>query len=97
MPHPEEDPIFDYGNGTKTSVTASATVLTPATDCRYVRVIADATVVVNASGSAAVDDGSGVMLPAYVAEIIPVSGGVPVKALSLAGTATVRCTPMKVR
>lgn len=91
------DPIFDEANGTKTSVTVSATVITPPVNCKYVRITSDADIVINTAGNAAVDDGTGARIVAGVPEIVPTTAGVAVKALSLSGTATVRCTPLKAR
>lgn len=94
---PDQDPIFDHANGTKNSVTASAPVLTPPAGCKFARISADADIVVNTAGNIAVDDGSSVRIVANQPEVIPVVAGVVVNALSLSGTAVVRCTPMKVR
>jgi hypothetical protein len=96
-PSPDQDPIFDHANGTKTSVTTSATVITPPTGCKYLRISADADVFVNTAGSAAVDDGTSIRIIANQPEVIPVTAGTAVKALSASGTAVVRCTPLKVR
>ena len=92
-----QDPIFDHANGTKTSVTASATVLTPPTGCRFARISSDVDIFVNTAGATAVDDGTSIRIVANQPEIIPVVAGTAVKALSSSGTAVVRCTPMKAR
>jgi hypothetical protein len=91
------DPIFDHANGTKTSVTTSATVLTPPADCRYARISVDVDTFVNTAGNAAVDDGTSIRVVANVPEVIPVTAGVKLFALSSSGTAVVRCTPLKPR
>jgi hypothetical protein len=96
-PSADQDPIFDHTNGTKTSVTASATVITPPTGCRFVRIHTDVDVFVNTAGNAAVDDGTSIRIVANSSEVIPVVAGVAVRALSSSGTAIVRCTPLKVR
>jgi hypothetical protein len=93
----DQDPVFDTANGTKTSVTSSATVLTPPAGCKYCRISTDADIVVNTNGATAVDDGTAARIIAGLPEIIPVIAGTAVKALSLSGTATVRCTPLKSR
>jgi len=96
-PSSDQDPVFDHTNGTKTSVTASATILTPPTGCKYARISSDVDIVVNTAGSTAVDDGTAIKITGGIAETIPVTAAVAVKALSLSGTAAVRITPMKVR
>lgn len=97
VPGASQDPIFDHANGTKTSVTASAGVITPPALCRYVRISTDVDIFVNTANSAAVDDGTAARIIANQPEIIPVVAGVQVRALSSSGTAVVRCTPLKVR
>lgn len=94
---PDQDPIFDHANGTKKSITTSAALLTPPAGCKFVRVTTDADIVVNTAGAAAVDDGTSVRIVANQPEMIPVVEAVAVNALSLSGTAVVRCTPMKAR
>jgi hypothetical protein len=91
------DPIFDHASGTKTSVTTSATVITPPADCRYLRISTDVDTFVNTAGNTAVDDGTSIRVVANVPEVIPVTAGTPVKALSSSGTAVVRCTPLRSR
>lgn len=93
----DQDPIFDHNNGTKTSVTTSATVITPPAGCKYVWVSTDTNIFVNTDGDAAVDDGSSIQVFSSDPQIIPVTAGTAVKALSSSGTAVVRCTPLKVR
>jgi hypothetical protein len=93
----DQDPIFDHANGTKTSVTVSATVLVPPAGCKFARISADVDVFVNTAGSTAVDDGTSLRIVANQPEVLPVTASVAVKALSSSGTAVVRCTPMKVR
>jgi hypothetical protein len=97
QPSTDQDPIFDHTNGTKTSVTVSATVITPPAGCKYVRISTDVDAFINTAGSAAVDDGTSIRIVANQPEIIPVVAATAVKALSSSGTATIRCTPMKVR
>jgi hypothetical protein len=97
VPAGDQDPIFDHANGTKFTVTASVTVLTPPAGCKYARISADADIVVNTAGSNAVDDGTAIRIVAGLPEVIPVTALVAVKALSLSGTAVVRCTPLKAR
>lgn len=92
-----QDPIFDHANGTKTSVTASAAIITPPAGCNYIRISSDVDIFVNTAGATAVDDGTSIRIIANVPETIPVVAGTAVKALSSSGTATVRCTPYKVR
>jgi hypothetical protein len=96
-PSTDQDPIFDHANGTKTSVTTSATIITPPAACKFLRISTDVDIFVNTAGSAAVDDGTSIRVVANQPEIIPVVAATAVKALSSGGTATVRCTPMKVR
>lgn len=96
-PSADQDPILDHANGTKTSVTSSATVITPPVGCKYIRITTDVDIVVNTAGNTAVDNGTSSLIIAYASEIIPVTAGVAVKALSLGTAATVRCTPYKVR
>ena len=96
-PAPDQDPIFDHANGTKTSVTTSAGVITPPTGCKYVRISSDVNIYVNTNNAAAVDDGTSILIFASQPETIPVQAGVQVRALSASGTATVRCMPLKVR
>jgi hypothetical protein len=93
----DQDPIFDHANGTKTSVTASVTIITTPAGCKYLRISSDVDLFVNTAGSAAVDDGTSIRIVANSPEVIPVVPATAVKALSSAGTATVRCTPLKVR
>lgn len=90
-------PIYDHTNGTKTSVTSSATVLMPPAGCYLARISSDVDIFVNTAGNAAVDDGTSVRILANLPEIIPVTAAVAVKALSSSGTAVVRCTPLKAR
>ncbi|MDO8421558.1 MAG: hypothetical protein Q7S99_05300 [Parvibaculum sp.] len=96
-PSSDQDPVFDHANGTKTSVTANATVLTPPTGCKYARISADVDILVSTDGVNAADDGKSIRISGGIAETIPVIAGTAVKALSLVGTAVVRVTPMKVR
>jgi hypothetical protein len=93
----DQDPIFDHANGTKVAVTTSASVITPPAGCKYLRISADVDVVVNTAGAAAVDNGSSIRIIANQPETIPVTPSVAVFALSLGASATVRCTPLKVR
>lgn len=97
-PHPDHDPIYDHTNGTKNSVTTSAIIITPPAGCRFVRIDTDADIVVNTAGAAAVDNGSAATIRAVSSPTsIPVTAGVAVYALSLSGTAVVRCMPYKQR
>ncbi len=96
-PAASEDVIFDHASGTKTSVTTSATVFTPPTGCKYVRISSDTDCFVNTSGATAIDNGTALRLIANVPEILPVTEGVAVKVLSASGTAVVRCSPFKAR
>lgn len=97
-PSSDQDPIFDHTNGQKTSVTASATILTPPAGCKYARISTDVDIVVNTAGATAVDDGTAIKITAGIAETIPVTAAVAVKALSLTGgTAVVRVMPLKSR
>jgi hypothetical protein len=97
VPSADQNPIFDNANGTKTSVTASATIITPPAGCTFVRIDTDADIVINTANATAVDDGTATRICANQPEIVPVTPAIAVKALSLAGTAVVRCTPLKVR
>lgn len=92
-----QDPIFDHTNGTKTSVSASTLILTPPTACLYTRISSDVDVFVNTAGNAAVDDGTSIRVFAGRENILPVTAAVALYALSSGDTATVRCTPFKVR
>jgi hypothetical protein len=96
-PADDQDPIFNHAVGTKTSVTTSTTIVTPPANCKYVRISTDVDVFVNTAGSTAVDDGTSIRLIANLPEIVPVTAGTAVTALSSSGTATVRCTPLKTR
>jgi hypothetical protein len=96
-PSADQDPILDHANGVKASITASAQVLIPPAGCKYVRISSDVDVFVNTAGQTAVDNGTSIRLLANVPEIIPVTAGVPLVALSSAGVAVVRCTPLKSR
>lgn len=96
-PSTDQDPIFDHANGTKTSVTTSATIITTGSAHKYLRIVSDVDIYVNTAGSAAVDDGTSTLIKANLPEIIPVPVSTAIKALSSSGTAVVRCTPMKVR
>lgn len=96
-PSTDQDPIFDHANGTKTSVTASAMVITPPSGCKFIRISSDVDVFVNTAGAAAVDNGTSIRILANQPETIPVTAGVEVRALSSSGTAVVRCTPLKAR
>ena len=93
----DQDPIFDHANGTKTSVTVSATVITPPADCKYVRISTDVDIFVNTANGTAADDATCIRVFAGAPEIIPVMAGTAVKAIASTGTAVVRCTPYKVR
>jgi hypothetical protein len=96
-PSADQDPIFDHANGTKTSVTTSAIIITPPASCKFVRISTDVDVYVNTAGNAAVDDGTAIRIVANQPEVIPVTAAVAVYALSSSGTAVVRCTPLKTR
>ena len=96
-PSADQDPIFDHANGTKTSVTASATIITTPAGCTFLRISSDVDIFVNTAGNAAVDDGTSIRIVANQPETIPVPPSTAIKALSSSGTAIVRCTPMKVR
>ena len=97
VPSAAYDPIFDNAAGTKTSLTTNATIITPPTGCKWVRITCDVDIFVNAAGAAAVDDGTSTRIIANIPEYIPVTAGTAVKGLSSSGTATVRCTPLKAR
>jgi hypothetical protein len=96
-PADDQDPIFDTVNGTKTSVTTSATIITPPAGCKYVRVGTDVDIFINTTGATAVDDGTSIRVVANQPEVVPVTAGTAVKALSSSGTAVVRCMPLKAR
>lgn len=97
VPSTSQNPIFDHVNGTKSSVTVSATIITTPAGCQFLRISTDVDVFVNTAGNAAVDDGTSIRVIANTAEVIPVPPSTAIKALSSSGTATVRCTPLKVR
>lgn len=98
----DQDPEFDHANGTKTSVTTSAAVITPPSNCKFCRISTDVDCFINTNVDgkvpvfAAVDDGTSLLLSGGTADIFPVKGGRPVWALST-GTSVVRCTPLKPR
>jgi hypothetical protein len=99
-PSADQDPIFDHAEGTKESVGTGddVDVLTPPTGCKYARIMSDKNIVITTDGStAAADDAAAVLILANQPEIVPVTAAAVVKALSLDGTATVRCMPYKVR
>jgi hypothetical protein len=96
-PSADQDPIFDHAAGVKTNVTVSVTIVTPPIFCKFVRISSDVDIFVNTAGNTAVDDGTSIRIVANIPEVIPVTAEVPVKALSSAGTAVVRATPLKMR
>src|SRR5665213_2642462 len=61
-PATDQDPIFDHTNGTKSSVTVSATIITPPAGCKFIRISADTDVFVNTAGNTAVDDGTSIRI-----------------------------------
>jgi hypothetical protein len=93
----DQDPIFDHANGVKLAVTTSASLITPPANCRFLRISSDVDIFVNTAGSAAVDNGTSIRVGAGQTEVIPVTAGTAVFALSSSGTATVRATPLKIR
>lgn len=95
-PSADQDPIFDHANGTKNSVTASQTIITPPAGCKYVRVSSNVDCFVRTDGQAAADAAGSILVSAGAAEIIPVVAGTAVTAFA-ASTAVVRCMPYKVR
>lgn len=97
VPSTDQNPIFDHANGTKTSVTTTTTIITTGAGHTFLRISTDVDLFVNTAGSAAVDDGTSIRIVANQPEVIPVPPSTAIKALSSSGTATVRCTPLKVR
>lgn len=95
-PSVDQDPIFDHTNGTKTTVTTSATVLTPPAGCKYARIATDVDCFIRTDGSAAADAAGSIRLIANQPETIPVVAAVAVTAYA-ASSAVVRVTPLKVR
>lgn len=94
----DQDPVLNHAAGVKvTATTASATLITPPAGTKYVRVMAEADVLLRTDGQAAADDGGSIRLVANSPEVIPVYEGVPVTVRSVSGTAVVRSTPMKAR
>ena len=97
VPSAAYDPIFDHDSGKKTSVTASALVITPPAGCKWVRVSSNVDILLHTAGEAAVDNDETIYIVANIPEIVPATAGVAFYALSTSGTATVRCTPLKAR
>ncbi len=95
-PSADQDPIFDHANGTQTSVTAAALILTPPAGCKYARISTDVTCFIRTDGVDPADAAGSVRILADQPEIIPVVPGVAVKAFA-ATTAVVRAIPMKSR
>lgn len=96
-PSADQDPVFDHANATKTSVTASVTVLTPAAGHKYARISCDVDCFVRTDGlGAAADDSNSIRIIANQPEVIPVIPATVVKAYA-ATTSVVRVTPLKAR
>lgn len=98
-PSDDQDPIFDHANGAKVPLTSNtvADLITPPVGCKFVRISADADILVATDNPASpTDDGKMIRIIANQPEIIPVVAGVKVKGLSTTA-AVVRLTPMKVR
>jgi hypothetical protein len=93
----DQDPIYDHAAGVKVNVTASAAVLTPPASCKFVEITSDVDVFIRTDDTAVVDDGKAKMVKANAPQVVPVAAGVPIRALSSAGTAVVRCLPLKAR
>lgn len=96
-PTAANDPVFDNANGTKTSLTTNATIITPPAGCKWIRISTDVDIFINTANTAAVDDGTSSRIVANSPEYVPVTAGLAVKGLSSSGSATVRCTPLKAR
>lgn len=97
QPSADQDPIFNHAAGVKVAVTTSVALFTPPAGCKFARISTDVDIVVNTANAAAVDDGTAVRIVANLPEVIPVTAGIQVRALSLGASATVRCTPLKAR
>jgi len=98
LPHPSQDPVFDTANGQRKAVTASAQLITPPEDCRFIRVSADKAVYVNTAEGPAGDNAASVYLAANLPDVLPVVPGVAVMVASADGTdAVVRAMPLKAR
>lgn len=91
-----QNPIYDHANATKTTVTASTTVLTPPAGCQFARISSDVECFVRTDGSPAADAAGSIRILANVPETIPVTEAVVVTAYA-ASSAVVRVTPLKVR
>jgi len=92
----DQDPVFDHANATKTSVTTSAVVLDPPTNCKFARVSSNVDCFVRTDGQPAADAAGSIPIVAGQPEVIPVVAGVDVTAFA-ASTAVVRVTPLKAR
>ena len=92
----DQDPIFDHTNGTKTTVTTSAAILTPPTGCKFARFASNVDCFIRTDNAAAADDAAAIALYAGQPEIFPVTPGVAVRAFA-ASSAVIRATPMKAR
>lgn len=96
-PSPDQDPIFDHASGTKNAaVTASVTILTPPTGCKFARFSSDVDCFIRTDGIDAADAAGSLKLFANIPEILPVVEAVAVKGFALS-SAVIRCLPFKVR
>jgi 3D (Asp-Asp-Asp) domain-containing protein len=94
---PDQDPIFDHENGTRTAVTSAVNVLVPPAGCKYVRVHADGACFITTDGTSTPgDNADSAKIVADQPEIIPVTEGVAIKAFATTST-VVRCLPLKAR
>jgi hypothetical protein len=92
----DQDPVFDHAAGTKTTVTASATILTPPAGCKFARFSSNVDCFIRTDNTTAADDAASVPLYAGQPEVLPVTPGVIVKAFA-ASSAVVRAMPLKAR
>ena len=92
----DQDPVFDHAAGTKTTVTTSATILTPPAGCKFARFSSNVDCFIRTDGSAAADDAASVPLYAGQPEVLPVTAAVIVKGFA-ASSAVIRAMPLKAR
>jgi hypothetical protein len=97
-PAADQDPIFDTANGVKLSITTTQDIFTPGAGHKYARITTDTDIFITTDGvTAAADDAKAVRILANSPEIVPVTPGAVIKAISSSGTAVVRVMPLKVR
>lgn len=100
---PDQNPIYDHAAGLTKSITTSAVLFTPPTGCTFAEISAPADVWVRTDDVAVVVPVDGatsapVYVPAGVPKMVPVTPGVPLRAISAGGSAVlVTVLPLKVR